>query len=128
MIQSRGSVYLGLRRPWLSMAPRVDGAIERADWGHSFNRSVYPWAGGNEIGCQQKNVSPEQYEQGAGDCWTWVAIDADSKLVVSYMLGDRGAGAAEFFMKDVAKRIDHRIQLTTDGHRAYAEAFVFTIL
>jgi hypothetical protein len=36
---------------------------------------------------KQKNVTPEQYEQGAGDCWTWVAIDADSKLVVSYMLG-----------------------------------------
>lgn len=71
---------------------------------------------------KQKNVTAEQMEQGAGDCWTWTAIDADTKLIISYMLGDRGAGTAKAFMQDVASRIDNRIQLTTDGHRVYAEA------
>jgi IS1 family transposase len=61
-------------------------------------------------------------QQGAGDVWTWTAIDADTKLIVSYTLGDRGAGTANVFMRDVASRITNRIQLTTDGHRVYAEA------
>ena len=64
----------------------------------------------------------EQMQEGAGDCWTWTAIDADSKLIISYMLGDRGASTAQAFMQDVASRISNRIQLTTDGHRVYAEA------
>ena len=71
---------------------------------------------------KQKNVTMEQMEAGAGDCWTWTAIDADSKLIISYMLGDRGAMTAQAFMQDVASRISNRIQLTTDGHRVYAEA------
>lgn len=58
----------------------------------------------------------------AGDVWTWTAIDADSKLIVSYMVGDRGASAAEYFMHDVAYRLASRVQLTTDGHKAYLEA------
>jgi IS1 family transposase len=64
----------------------------------------------------------EQMEAEAGDCWTWTAIDADSKLIISYMLGDRGATTAQAFMQDVASRISNRIQLTTDGHRVYADA------
>src|SRR5438874_3127983 len=71
---------------------------------------------------KQKNVAAEQMEQGAGDVWTWTAIDADTKLIISYTLGDRGAGTANVFMRDVASRITNRIQLTTDGHRVYAEA------
>ena len=71
---------------------------------------------------KQKNVTMEQMEQGAGDCWTWTAIDADTKLIISYMLGDRGASTAKAFMQDVASRISNRIQLTTDGHRVYADA------
>src|SRR5712691_4741370 len=71
---------------------------------------------------KQKNVTAEQMAEGAGDCWTWTAIDADTKLIISYMLGDRGAGTAHAFMKDVASHISNRIQLTTDGHRVYAEA------
>jgi IS1 family transposase len=74
------------------------------------------------IYAKQKNVTAEQMEAGAGDCWTWTAIDADSKLIISYMLGDRGAGTAQAFMQDVASRISNRIQLTTDGHRVYADA------
>jgi IS1 family transposase len=71
---------------------------------------------------KQKNVTLEQMQGGAGDVWTWTAIDADSKLIISYTLGDRGAGTASVFMRDVASRITNRIQLTTDGHRVYAEA------
>jgi len=55
----------------------------------------------------------------AGDVWTWTAIDADSKLMISYMVGDRSANAASEFMHDVAYRLANRVQLTTDGHAAY---------
>jgi IS1 family transposase len=71
---------------------------------------------------KQKNVTLEQMEKGAGDVWTWTAIDADSKLIISYTLGDRGAATAQGFMRDMAGRIANRIQLTTDGHRVYADA------
>jgi IS1 family transposase len=71
---------------------------------------------------KQKNVTLEQMQQGAGDVWTWTAIDADTKLIVSYMLGDRGAATAQSFMCDLAGRIANRFQLTTDGHRVYADA------
>ena len=71
---------------------------------------------------KDKNLSLEQVKAGAGSVWTWTAIDADSKLIISYTLGDRGAATAALFMKDVASRIANRIQLTTDGHRVYAEA------
>src|SRR5258708_3398562 len=71
---------------------------------------------------KDKNLSLEQVQAGFGSVWTWTAIDADSKLIVSYMVGDRGADAAQAFMKDVAGRISNCIQLTKDGHRVYAEA------
>lgn len=58
----------------------------------------------------------------AGDVWTWTAIDADSKLIVSFLVGGRDAGYATEFMHDVADRLRYRVQLTTDGHRAYLEA------
>ena len=75
------------------------------------------------VGMKQKQVtSMEQAEAGMGDVWTWVALDADSKLVVSYLVGQRGPRWANAFMEDVASRIDSRIQITTDGHKAYAEA------
>jgi IS1 family transposase len=71
---------------------------------------------------KQKNVSEEQMNAGAGDCWTWTAIDADTKLIISYMLGDRGIHTAMAFIKDLSERISNRFQLTTDGHRVYADA------
>jgi len=58
----------------------------------------------------------------AGDVWTWTAIDADSKLIVSYLIGGRDAGYAGDFMEDVASRLATRVQLTTDGHKAYLSA------
>ena len=74
------------------------------------------------VGAKQANVTAEQMEQGMGDVWTWTALDADSKLIVSYLVGQRGPRWANAFMEDVASRIDSRIQITTDGLRAYAEA------
>jgi IS1 family transposase len=71
---------------------------------------------------KQKNVSAEQMAKGAGDVWTWIAIDADTKLVISYTLGDRGAATAHAFMQDISRRVSNRMQLTTDGHRVYADA------
>ena len=59
---------------------------------------------------------------GAGDLWTWTAIDADSKLMISWVVGDRDAGYANELMQDVASRLTSRIQLTTDGHRPYLQA------
>ncbi|MEW6405432.1 MAG: IS1 family transposase [Chloroflexota bacterium] len=72
---------------------------------------------------KEKNVPEDKKGQfGYGDTWTWTAIDADTKLVLSFLVGPRDGEAAEFFMQDVASRLTHRVQLTTDGHRAYLEA------
>ncbi len=59
---------------------------------------------------------------GAGDAWTWTALDADSKLIISYMVGQRDAGCAMILMEDLKSRLASRVQLTTDGHKAYVEA------
>ena len=59
---------------------------------------------------------------GAGDVWTWTALDADSKLIVSYAIGDRSGETAMEFMDDLRPRLANRVQLTTDGHKAYLEA------
>ena len=60
--------------------------------------------------------------EGAGDTWTWTAIDSDSKLIVSFLVGGRDAEYAIEFMDDLRSRLANRVQLTTDGHRAYLEA------
>ena len=60
--------------------------------------------------------------EGAGDVWTWTAIDADTKLIVSYFVGDRSGQSAIAMMDDLRSRLSNRVQLTTDGHRAYLEA------
>lgn len=72
---------------------------------------------------KQKNVPPEKQGQfGYGDVWTWAAICADSKLIVSYVVGTRGPETAKLFMDDLAKRVANRIQLTSDGYRVYENA------
>jgi IS1 family transposase len=63
-------------------------------------------------------AAPEE----AGDVWTWTALDADTKLIVSYFVGDRSTCSARILMDDLAQRLRNRVQLTTDGHRAYLEA------
>jgi IS1 family transposase len=72
---------------------------------------------------KEKNVPEEMKENsGVGDVWTWTALDADSKLIVSWLVGDRSLNTGEVFMKDVASRVANRIQLTSDGHKVYLEA------
>jgi IS1 family transposase len=72
------------------------------------------------VGAKQKNVA--QGAAGYGDVWTWTAICADTKLIASWMVGSRDGEAARAFMADLAPRMANRVQLTTDGHRAYLEA------
>ena len=72
---------------------------------------------------KEKNVrSAKAAPRGAGDVWTWTAIDADSKMILSYEIGDRSGATAIEFMDDLRGRLANRVQLTTDGHRAYLEA------
>jgi IS1 family transposase len=72
---------------------------------------------------KQKNVATAKAApEGAGDVWTWTAIDADTKLIVSYFVGDRSGDSAIELMDDLRDRIVNRVQITTDGHRAYVEA------
>ena len=74
------------------------------------------------VGSKAKNTSPEKKATGWGDVWTWTALDADTKLCVSYLVGGRDLGWAKEFMGDCASRIKNRVQITTDGHKAYLEA------
>jgi IS1 family transposase len=76
------------------------------------------------VGCKQKNVTPEKMAEKriVGDAWVWVAIDADTKLVPCWLVGKRDSGCASEFIADLADRLRHRVQLTTDGHRVYLNA------
>lgn len=72
---------------------------------------------------KQKNVpTAKAAPEGAGDIWTWVGLDADTKLAASFYVGGRDGDAAIAFMDDLAKRLANRVQLTSDGHKAYLEA------
>src|SRR3989475_5264835 len=74
------------------------------------------------VGAKAKNTRPEKKQEGWGDIWTWVGIDADTKLVVSYLVGGRDGGWAKEFMDDCASRIKNRVQITTDANRVYLDA------
>ncbi|MGA2434697.1 MAG: IS1 family transposase [Bryobacteraceae bacterium] len=75
------------------------------------------------VGAKDKNIPEERRGKfGIGSVWTWTAIDADTKLVASWIVGTRDAGTATEFMQDLAKRLANRVQLTSDGHRAYLTA------
>ena len=74
------------------------------------------------VGCKQKNVKVYENCPVQGDVWTWVALDAGTKLVPSYLLGNRDGGTARVFMEDLASRLSNRIQLTSDGHKTYLNA------
>ena len=72
---------------------------------------------------KQKNVTKaKSAPEGAGDTWTWTALDADTKLIVGYLVGGRDAEYANAFMDDVASRLANRVQMTTDGHKVYLQA------
>jgi len=74
------------------------------------------------VGSKEKNTSKEKKAQGCGDCWVWTALDSETKLIPCWYVGTRGAKAAYHFMHDLAARLAHRVQLTTDGHKAYLDA------
>lgn len=72
---------------------------------------------------KQRNVaSAKAAPDGAGDTWTWTGIDADSKLIISWFIGARDSYTARLFIDDLASRLANRVQLTSDGLRAYLEA------
>jgi IS1 family transposase len=74
------------------------------------------------VGSKEKNTSADKKAKGNGDCWTWAALCPDTKLVPCWFVGDRGAGSAYHFIHDLRERLASRVQLTTDGHRAYLSA------
>jgi IS1 family transposase len=77
------------------------------------------------VGAKQKNVTVKMAEKRiVGDAWVWVAIDADTKLVPSWLVGKRDPGCATEFIADLAGRLRHRVQLTTDGHKVYLNAII----
>lgn len=72
---------------------------------------------------KQKNVpNAKKAPEDAGDVWVWTAIDADTKLVLSWLVGSRDGDAARMFVADVAERLTSRVQITSDGHKPYLEA------
>lgn len=74
------------------------------------------------VGCKQKSLTPDNIDNGWGDVWTWTAIDADTKLIPCWYVGSRDGSAAYHFIHDLKDRLAHRVQLTTDGHKAYLSA------
>jgi IS1 family transposase len=76
------------------------------------------------VGCKQKNVTAKKVERDGicGDVWTWIAIDADTKLIPSFVLGQRDPLTARVFMEDLAGRLANRVQLTSDGLKVYLKA------
>lgn len=74
------------------------------------------------VGAKAKNTKPEKKAEGWGDTWTWVAMCADTKLIVSWFVGQRDYTAAYNLMIDLSARLSNRVQLTTDGNRLYVEA------
>jgi len=74
------------------------------------------------VQCKEKNVPRAEKGMGRGDAWTWTAICADTKVIPCWHIGRRDSEAALLFMKDLASRLATRVQLTTDGHKAYLTA------
>jgi IS1 family transposase len=75
------------------------------------------------VGAKDKNLPEEKRDAvGVGSVWTWVAMDADTKLICSWLVGKRDAECAAAFIQDLAGRLAHRVQLTTDGHKPYLKA------
>lgn len=74
------------------------------------------------VGKKQKRASEADQACGKGDAWVWLGIDADTKLIISYLVGQRDGAHAEAFIKDLASRLAHRVQLTSDGLRLYVDA------
>ncbi|MDP9332080.1 MAG: helix-turn-helix domain-containing protein [Actinomycetota bacterium] len=70
------------------------------------------------VGCKEANNTNDDPAQGS--IWTWTALDADSKLIITWLVGDRSSDSAHVYLSDLASRLSHRIQLSTDGWKAYS--------
>lgn len=71
------------------------------------------------VGCKEQHLPHSERGQGRGDCWTWTAIDPDTKLIAAWHVGLREASDSMDFMEKLASRLANRVQLTTDGHKSY---------
>ena len=105
--------------------------LDVADAAHAYHHSTVRDVRSKRIQCDEiwcfvgakaRNATPLQKADRRGDIWTWTAVDADSRLCLSYLVGGRDAWWANEFMQDVAERVRDHVQLTADGHRAYLEA------
>ena len=76
------------------------------------------------VAAKEKNVRPEMKGKGVGSIWTWTCLDADSKLMISWIVSDRSQEAANAIIADLKRRITRRIQLSSDGLPQYVEAVV----
>jgi hypothetical protein len=74
------------------------------------------------VHCKNANVRPLNASAGHGDAWTWVSIDADTKLVINWLVGKRTAECANEFVGDLAGRLTNRVQITSDGLAAVRQA------
>ncbi len=121
---SKGAITRLLESVGAACAEYQDKAIRNVDAKRIQVDEIWSF-----VGAKQKNVRPHHFEDGgyAGDVWTFTAIEAQSKLVISWLAGSRDAGSATAFLQDVESRLANRVQLTTDGHKMYltvvADAF-----
>ena len=74
------------------------------------------------VGCKEKNKADDAEDFGTGDVWTWTALDTDTKLMITWFIGDRSMDAGMAFMRDLASRVVNRPQVSTDGHKVYFRA------
>src|ERR1043166_3582702 len=74
------------------------------------------------IGMKQKTAFRNHRKRGVGDVWTWVALDSETKLVPTFAIGDRSGYMADMFIEDLASRLSHRVQISSDALKAYVDA------
>jgi transposase-like protein len=77
---------------------------------------------GASLAANRRTLKAKRKDLAYGDVWTWVAMDADTKLAISYLVGGRDSGYAMALMDDLRRRVTTRLQLTTDGHSPYLNA------
>lgn len=95
-----------------------DGVVRNVKSEHIQADEVWSFCYAKQKNVAAAKAAPEE----AGDVWTWTALDADSKMIVSFLVGGRDADYASAFINDLASRLANRVQLTTGGHAAYLEA------
>lgn len=118
---SKGAVLRLLMEVGSACATYMDATFTNLKCRRIQCDEIWSYVGAKERAIK-RDPSIKERNPNAGDIWTWVAIDADSKLVLSFVAGGRTASMAHQLMDDVASRLAHRVQLTTDGLHAYLYA------